>query len=167
MMNFITSIYQKHRLNVPPFNQVLPNVYIGSYESVPIFCSRRPGPSLVINCTPDIPPPLYCGEFIRIPVLDNLQEIECKKMHYYLHIYNVLEKMHARIVAGEPVLIHCMAGMQRSCAVVACYLCRYHNMTIQEAVNYIRSQRPVAFHRGVNFANTIFQYNKTATVKPV
>ena len=166
-MQFAMFNHQRPKFKVSPCSQVMPNVYIGSYESVDLFCNKKPGPSLVINCTPDIPAPLYYNEFIRIPVWDNLQEFECRKMHYYLKTYQVLEKMHSRIMLGEQVLVHCVAGMQRSCAVVACYLCRYHNMTIQEAADYLRTYRPVAFHGGVNFAETIFQYNPTATVKPV
>ena len=57
-----------------------------------------------------------------------------------------------------PVLVHCYAGMQRSCAVVACYLIRYHNMNPQEAINFIKSKRSIAFAGRVNFIKTIEEF---------
>lgn len=39
------------------------------------------------------------------------------------------------------VLVHCGAGMSRSVAVVAAYLCRYAGMSLCEAVGYIRERR--------------------------
>ena len=159
---YYQSYPQKHqvpRYNVPPYTQVLPNVFIGSYQSVEMFGNRSPGVSLVVNCTPDVPPPQWCGEFVRIPVWDNLNPYECKKMQYYLQEYQVLERIHSRVIRGESVLIHCVAGMQRSCAVLACYLCKYYGMHMYEAVNFIRSYRPIAFNGGVNFADTVVQYN--------
>ena len=35
----------------------------------------------------------------------------------------------------QSVLIHCHAGMQRSAAVLACYLIRFYKMTPEDAVN--------------------------------
>lgn len=159
--------HQVPKYNTTPYSQIMPNVFIGSYESVTIFGNMFPGPALVINCTPDVPPPRFCGEFIRVPVWDNLDPEECKQMFHYLNSSQVLEKIHNRIQRGEQVLIHCVAGMQRSCAVLACYLCRYHGMTTQEAVTFIQRQRPIAFRGGVNFADTIYQYNPLPIATPL
>jgi protein-tyrosine phosphatase len=55
----------------------------------------------------------------------------------------------------KPVLVHCFAGMQRSCAVVACYLIKYYNITPLDAINFIKKKRNVAFFGGVNFMRTL------------
>jgi protein-tyrosine phosphatase len=68
---------------------------------------------------------------------------------------NVLEKIHYSIMSEEPVLVHCFAGMQRSCTVVACYLMKYYYMTPYDAIMYIQSKRPVAFFGNVNFLHAI------------
>ena len=47
----------------------------------------------------------------------------------------------ARHLENGCVLVHCGAGMSRSVAVVAAYLCRYAGMTLTEAVGYIRERR--------------------------
>jgi protein-tyrosine phosphatase len=46
-------------------------------------------------------------------------------------------------------------GQQRSCAVVACYLIKYYNLTPQEAIDFIKLKRPIAFFGNVNFLQTI------------
>lgn len=50
--------------------------------------------------------------------------------------------------------------MQRSCALCACYLIKYHKMKPIEAINYIKSKRPIAFFGNVNLLSTIEQFYK-------
>jgi protein-tyrosine phosphatase len=49
-------------------------------------------------------------------------------------------------------------GMQRSCAVVACYLIKYHGMDPIQAIDYIKSKRPFAFFGQVNFIDAINRF---------
>jgi protein-tyrosine phosphatase len=53
------------------------------------------------------------------------------------------------------VLVHCHAGMQRSCAIVACYLVKYYDMTSYESISFIRAKRHIAFLYSINFLETI------------
>ena len=46
-------------------------------------------------------------------------------------------------------LVHCIAGMSRSCTIVAAYLVRERSMTLRDSVNLIEKHRPgVAPNRG-------------------
>lgn len=104
--------------------------------------------SLIINCTKDIAlPSSVC---IRLPVEDIPDE--ANKLYHLICDNQILEKIHT---SQGKVLVHCNAGRQRSCAVVACYLVKYHNMTPDEAVLYIKSKRREAFFGAINFAETI------------
>lgn len=47
-------------------------------------------------------------------------------------------------IARGCVLVHCGAGLSRSVAVVAAYLCRFAGMRLDEAVAFIRSRRQSA-----------------------
>ena len=127
------------------YNEILPNLYIGNIDSI-----NYPF-DFVVNCTKDIPiKNLYA---IRLPVNDTPEE--AKKLFDYINQSNVLEKIHNNLQQKRKVLVHCFAGMQRSCAVVACYLVKYFDMTPDTAIHYIQSRRIVAFFGGVNFMNTI------------
>jgi protein-tyrosine phosphatase len=68
---------------------------------------------------------------------------------------NVLEKIYEHVSNKKPVLVHCHAGMQRSCAVVACYLIKYNYMEPTSAIQFIRFKRPIAFFGQVNFQSAI------------
>ena len=81
-----------------------------------------------------------------------------KKLLLLINTTNILNTIHKKVLNKEPVLVHCSAGRQRSCAVVACYLIRFYNMTPLEAVDYIKSKRKVAFFGAINFSNTINQF---------
>ena len=67
----------------------------------------------------------------------------------------VLDEMHNTLQNKKSVLVHCHQGIQRSCAITACYLVKYHNMTPNRAIEYIKSKRNVAFYYGANFKKTI------------
>ena len=116
--------------------------------------------SMIVNCTADIPFPTNCENCIRIPVHDD--PVDCDKMSALVDNTQVLSKMHESILEKKPVLVHCFAGQQRSCAIVALYLIRYHNMTPDQAITHIKRKRRIAFFGQVNFeAAMIYFYART------
>ena len=96
--------------------------------------------------------------YINLPVHDSPDE--CDKLLSLIHETQVLEKIHLALQENKPVLVHCFAGMQRSCALVACYLIKYNNMTPDEAIDYIKLKRPIAFFGKVNFMETLLSFYK-------
>jgi dual specificity phosphatase 12 len=56
---------------------------------------------------------------------------------------------------GQPMLVHCAAGMQRSAACCAMFLIAVNKMKPDEAIAFIREKRPIAFRPGVNFRKAI------------
>jgi len=122
--------------------------------------------SMIVNCTTDdmIRFPQNCANCIRIPVHDDPDE--CNKMISLIDSTQVLAKMHESILEKKPVLVHCFAGQQRSCAIVALYLIRYHNMTPDEAITYIKQKRRIAFFGHVNFASAIVYFYAREKIIP-
>ena len=55
----------------------------------------------------------------------------------------VTEYIDVEINKNKKVLVHCKAGINRSPAFVLAYLCRYNNMSIEEAQKYILQRRKV------------------------
>jgi hypothetical protein len=133
------------------YSEIIENLYIGSKNSL-LFAGLFP---LIVNCTKDIPFPSYVPNIIRIAVNDDPSE--SRNMARQMIETGVLEKIRESLEKKEKVLVHCFAGAQRSCAVVACYLIKYHQFSPERAIQYIRLHRPVAFFGGVNFMQ-VLQY---------
>ena len=72
-------------------------------------------------------------------------------------VYKVLSEYNR----GNKVLVHCAAGMQRSAAVVAMTLIALKGMGWSQAVTYIQGIRPIAFQPGVNFKQSLIEFDKS------
>jgi protein-tyrosine phosphatase len=84
---------------------------------------------------------------------DNLQPEEIRNLE--LWSYEVVYKITREYQTGQPMLVHCAAGMQRSAACLAMFLIATRNMTPEQAIAYIRQRRPIAFHPNANFRKSI------------
>jgi protein-tyrosine phosphatase len=74
-----------------------------------------------------------------------------------------IELIHNSLQQNKKVLVHCHAGMQRSCAIVAMYLMKYYKINNQRmaptnAILYIRSKRPIAFQPVPTFEHAMQTY---------
>ncbi len=137
-------------------NEIIPFLFLGNRKSLELHHNKF---SMIINCTPDIPfPDSYnscnsCENCIRLCVKDD--PFESVKLYQLIKETNVLEQIHNKIINSQNVLVHCSMGVQRSCAVVGCYLIKYYNLTPNEAIKYIKTKRPIAFFGQVNFRDTL------------
>ena len=139
------------------YDEIINNLFIGNMLSLQ-FSDKF---SMIVNCTEDemIKFPENCKNCIRIPIEDD--PLECNNFLNFMMEINVLEKMNNSILNNEKVLVHCFAGRQRSCALVACYLIKYYQMNPTTAIKYIIDKRRVAFFGGITFISSIvsFYYN--------
>ncbi len=59
--------------------------------------------------------------------------------------------------------MHCLAGIERSPTVCIAYLCRYHNLEIWEATNWLKEIHPRS-HPSASGMKAIQDFLATATV---
>jgi protein-tyrosine phosphatase len=144
-----TRIADPTRQHIDSYNKISSFLYLGNIDSL----KDQDKFYLIVNCTKHIPIATKCKETVRIPVDDHPSE--CENMIKYMKETNVLEKIHNCRTNNKPVLIHCHAGMQRSAGVLACYLIHFYKMTPDEAIRFIKSNRPIAFYPQANFMKVI------------
>jgi len=119
---------------------------------------RSTGKTCVFNCTKILPFSSVPRIQWRMPVDDNLEPEEIRNFELWapeltLHLLSEYK-------AGHTILVHCMAGMQRSAAAVACFLIAWMALSPEEAMRVIRAKRAVAFFPSANFAPAIHGFAK-------
>lgn len=136
---------------VDTFNNIIPHIYIGNVDSL-----KTPGSfELIVNCTKHIG--IVPGKkTIRIAVNDH--PTESRVLLDSIKDNRVLEQIHYYVLLKRNVLVHCHAGMQRSCAIVAMYLMKYHGITPVEAIRFIPTKRSVAFYPEPTFRQAMHDF---------
>lgn len=117
--------------------------------------------SAIMNATKDVP---FCQftkrmHRARVAVDDDLSKGQVDAM--YRDLPRIVQWVDNMMKARRVTLVHCFAGVQRSACVVAAYLMYKHpKMEVQDAVEYVRSRRPVAFRPYANFRSALNRYKK-------
>jgi hypothetical protein len=139
--------------------EILPNLWLGNVRaSMDEDFIRRKNIQVVFNCTKNLPfCPIIPIKF-RVPVDDNLEEDEIRNMELWSS--EIAFKIMAEYVSGKSILVHCMAGMQRSAASMAMMLIAYKGIYTQEAIKLIKDRRTIAFHPSANFGRSIVYFDK-------
>ena len=106
---------------------------------------------LVINCTKDLEK--LTANTHRISIDDQQKSEDTISLNKV--IIEVIKIINNHLKNNGNVVVHCLAGRQRSAAVVACYLIKYHDMTEYQAIDYIKSIKRDSFFSQVNFINTL------------
>jgi hypothetical protein len=73
-----------------------------------------------------------------LPMTGRLQEMILQGLE------EVLATIHGEVSAGQPTLVHCHAGKDRTGLALTAYLVRYHNLDVEEAIERVRSVNPIA-----------------------
>jgi protein-tyrosine phosphatase len=141
-------------------HEILPGLWLGNrVAALNDRWLQSKGIETVFNCTKDIPFSPAVKRQYRLPVDDNLKDVEIRNMTLWSH--EVVYKVLAEYNRGQPILVHCAAGMQRSAAVVAMTLIAMKGMGPQQAITYIQGIRPIAFQPSANFRQSIQEFYKT------
>jgi dual specificity phosphatase 12 len=135
-------------------NLILPGLWLGNRKAAADteFLTKN-NITCVFNCTKDIPFHSVVRRQYRVPVDDNLQAIEIYNMERWAP--EIVYKLTAEYKAGNQILVHCHAGMQRSAAVVAMMMIAVFRKSADDVMTYIRERRQIAFFPAANFDKAI------------
>jgi protein tyrosine phosphatase len=142
---------------LPPYNnadEIIPGLWLGNaHASMDETFLKNAKIQVVFNCTKDLPFHSSIRRRYRVPVHDNLEKEEIRNME--LWSYEIVLKMYHEYNEGRSILVHCMAGMQRSPAAIAMFLIATQRMMSEQAKAFIRQKRPIAFYPSANFGESI------------
>ncbi|RYE18795.1 MAG: dual specificity protein phosphatase family protein [Sphingobacteriaceae bacterium] len=145
---------------------IVPNLYLGDIDDAAnkwtVFSLNI---DLIVNCTNHEkhyfktvrdPKRIF---YYRVPVNDDCKKKSLTKMSSLLP--SAVTKIHESIKNNLNVLIHCHKGRQRSASIVTAYLMKHENMSLEEAVAYVKERRVVAFLPENNFESSLRLYEKS------
>jgi protein-tyrosine phosphatase len=131
-------------------SEIIAGLYLGNDKNSEVDSH---GYSFIVNCTPNLQFHIAGTDRVRIHIEDD--PYDSFPLYQILRDTDVLDQMHNHLMQGKTVFVHCQAGAQRSPAVTACYLMKYHGMSGDEAIRFIKSKRPEAFFWTINLQRAI------------
>lgn len=137
--------------------EIIPRLYLSAYHSVNIGFSNV----FIVNCTKDLD--MLNEDNLRLFIDDNGNQDEKSKMLSALpEIVKVIDN---KLQNNTTVIVHCLAGRQRSATVVAAYLMYKYEFSVDDAIAYVKSKKKDAFFPYVNFRWSLEEYEKVIRLK--
>lgn len=99
-------------------------------QAVLSLCASSEG-----NLPTEFQPNFKCQQLV-LPDSHYDYELEVKQ------IAAAVEWVYQSIQNQMPVYVHCLAGMERSPTICVAYLCRYYNLELWEAINWLKQAHP-------------------------
>jgi protein-tyrosine phosphatase len=147
--------------NIDNYNIIIPKLYLGNIEYANnIDFLKKNNIEAIINCTENEPFNEYFNDKYkyRISVNDSKDEDNINK--FKKDIINAIIFINDNIENNRNIYIHCYWGLMRSATVVAGYLIYKYNLSIKDAINIVKEQRPMALISFYNF-NDVLKYIET------
>lgn len=134
-------------------SQITPTLFLSGADA-PLNAAlvSQKGITLIVNATLSHKFPSYPGvEYVRVPVSD----LPHARLGDYFD--RVADRIHANRAGGT--LVHCVAGMSRSPALVMAYLMRYRGVTLRQAHCWVQDSRPFV-RLNAGFWDQLLQYER-------
>lgn len=141
-----------------PAREILPGLWVGSSADArdTKFLKNR-DIQLVVNATKTIPFTSKRIMGFRVPVDDAFEENDAM-LEYFSVTCRIIDD---NLTAGKSVLVHCYAGIQRSCAIAAAYLICKYDMTARQAIRFIKERKFEAFTPTPTFERALERFAKS------
>lgn len=133
-------------------HEVIPNVFLSNFQDAKDFAEQQERSNCFqINVSKDLPMfAMFASPGMRIAIDDNQSNRTFVDLLHALP--TAMETIDEQLKLGNKVVVHCLAGQQRSAAVVAAYLLFKKVVpTVADAVYFLRAKKKDAFFWAVNF----------------
>ncbi len=134
-----------------PYDCILENIFIGDNFSAEFYGKKF---ALLVNCAYGLPCPSNHEHVIHLPVLSN-HHSDAKQFFELIQSTCILDLIHEKVCKNEPVLLYCLKGVQNSCVLCACYLMKYHHLSVGESIQYVKQKRDASFLPCISLLDTL------------
>ena len=138
--------------------KIINNVYLGNYNDS-LNNNFINSFEMIINCSKDLPFNKKINNHtkkIRLSINDDLTIESNKELYEYLNY--ITSVMHYYCNNNKKIFIYCYAGKQRSPSIIAAYLIKYYNFSLNEAINFIKLKNNYSFIPKPNFYNSLNKF---------
>jgi len=120
--------------------EIVPNLYLGDvYAAHNTKELKKRNITHIVTCTVGVVPP-----FPDVFQYKHLKILDCAAETIHEHFSETSAFIGDAIAEGGKVLVHCIRGVSRSATIVSAYLMTAFKMSHSEAVEKVRSKRPIA-----------------------
>jgi len=139
--------------NIPLYNKfynlindschIIDNLYIGSaYNAANYHMLKQLNIGLIINVTSEISN--YYPEDFEYHKIEIEDINEHSLIHSFEETFNIINNYSGsdEINDSKNIMVHCYMGASRSASVIVVYLIKKYNMSLDEAIKYMKSKRP-------------------------
>ena len=132
---------------------IVDRVYLGNAcNARNYYALKKSNIGLIVNCTKEIPDNFTKEfEYINIPINDILME------NVSNHLEKCIDDIHYYLCnnSEKSILVHCFMGASRSATFVIAYLMKYKNMSLNNAIEYVITKRPIV-NLNISFYNQLY-----------
>lgn len=140
-------------------SEISEGVYLGSYRSASNRNGLRDKGITHILSVAKLKP--HFPEIFTYKIID-VDDIESESLAPFFK--ECIEYISSALKANGRVLVHCSAGVSRSATICIAYLMNQKHMTCEEALNHIKSLRPVVCPNS-GFIEQLKAYEKSSSSK--
>ncbi|UJR23192.1 hypothetical protein I4U23_026211 [Adineta vaga] len=138
-----------------PMTHIIDGLYIGSeFNAKNLEELSSEQIRSIVNVTSHVP--LYHSEqfqYCQLPADDTQKQ---NLLEYFDQAYSFIHKC---LENNEKVLVHCVAGISRSPAIVIGFLMRYAKMNMNDAYDFVKKKRSIV-SPNLNFMGQLLEYEK-------
>jgi dual specificity MAP kinase phosphatase len=153
--SFLLPTTNSNDIDNHPMTHIIDGLYIGSESNARNFDELSSEQiRYIVNVTSHVP--LYHSEqfhYCHLPADDTQKQ---NLLEYFDRAYSFI---HNAIDNNEKVLVHCVAGISRSPAIVIGFLMRYAKMNMNDAYNFVKRKRSIV-SPNLNFMGQLLEYEK-------
>jgi len=117
------------------FNKIIEKLYVGDLEDSKTFEEQFPVTGVIL-CVLEERPPQEPNNAFHVAIKTESEHVHTEQLD---KVYTFIDAM---LKTDHHVLVHCMAGIERSPLTVAYFLTKHYGMTIEKAYEIVKKGRP-------------------------